>query len=102
VYQQIKTADFDFPDEWWGGVSEAAKQLIRELLVVDPAKRLTVNQALNSAWMNSGNSKKGSSKTTRSQAKETKNEEPATGRNQAQKRKGEEVPASSTKRRKAK
>jgi len=51
IFQQIKSADYDFPDEWWSEISEEAKQLIRELLVVDPSKRLTVEEALESEWL---------------------------------------------------
>jgi len=51
VFEQIKAADFDFPNEYWGNISEAAKDLIRKLLTLDPQKRITVEEALNSPWM---------------------------------------------------
>lgn len=37
---QIKKGDYDFPKDWWGHVSCEAIDLIKHLLVVDPAKRL--------------------------------------------------------------
>jgi serine/threonine protein kinase len=39
---------YTFPDKQWGSISEAPKDLIRKLLVVDPKERLTAHQALNS------------------------------------------------------
>jgi serine/threonine protein kinase len=35
----------------WGSVSDAAKDFIRKLIVVDPAKRLTSDQALQHDWL---------------------------------------------------
>lgn len=51
MFTQIRTGDFNFDDEVWVHVSEDAKDLIRKLLVVDPAKRYTVEQALTHKWI---------------------------------------------------
>jgi len=51
---QIKTANFDFPSPWWDSISPLAKDLIKNLIVVDPASRLTVQQALEHPWMQQG------------------------------------------------
>jgi len=51
LFDQIEAADFDFPDELWSNISESTKDLIRGLLTPDPTKRMTVDEALNSAWM---------------------------------------------------
>ena len=37
--------------EYWGNVSEEAKDLIRHLLVLDVNKRYTVKQALKHSWL---------------------------------------------------
>ena len=47
----VKHADFAFHDEYWGHVSGAAKEFIRGLLVLEPAKRLTVDTALAHPWI---------------------------------------------------
>lgn len=46
LFAQIKTASYKFRSPWWDSVSDAAKDLISHLLVVDPAERFTVHQAL--------------------------------------------------------
>ena len=40
-----------FPDPYWDGVSESAKNLIGLLLEKDPTKRLTAKQTLEHPWM---------------------------------------------------
>eukprot|EP00957_Ditylum_brightwellii_P067538 5127472-Ditylum_brightwellii.AAC.1 len=42
--------EYDFPDDRWENISEDAKDLIRSLLVTDPAKRLTPTEALQCRW----------------------------------------------------
>ena len=39
-----------FSDECWSFVSDDAKDLINKLLVVDPSKRYTCEQALKHPW----------------------------------------------------
>ena len=41
----------DFPAEHWSGVSQAAKDLVRNLLVMDPRRRSTVEQACKHEWI---------------------------------------------------
>lgn len=41
-----------FPDEYWSGVSEGARDLIRNLLVPNPLERYTVAQACEHHWVN--------------------------------------------------
>jgi serine/threonine protein kinase len=43
--------NLDFPSPEWDNVSESAKDLIKKLLTVDPAKRLSANQALSHLWV---------------------------------------------------
>ena len=46
----IKQGKYDFNSEIWLVTSDSAKSLIRQLLQIDPAKRLNVMQALNHSW----------------------------------------------------
>ena len=49
--RKIATASFSFQNrKVWGTVSAEAKNLIRQLLVVNPDKRLTAKQALENVW----------------------------------------------------
>jgi serine/threonine protein kinase len=51
LYKQIKKGEYDFPAPYWTEVSEEAKDLVRKLLCVDPAKRLTAQQVLQHPWI---------------------------------------------------
>lgn len=44
-------AEFDFPSPYWDPVSQLGKDFIKKLLVVDPKKRLTAEQALEDSWI---------------------------------------------------
>ncbi|KAK4512727.1 uncharacterized protein ATC70_003433 [Mucor velutinosus] len=48
---QIKMGKYDFPDRYWGHISELAKGLIKELLTVDPSKRISIEEAQGHEWM---------------------------------------------------
>lgn len=49
--RKIATASFSFQNrKVWSTVSEEAKNLIRQLLVVNPEQRLTAKQALENVW----------------------------------------------------
>ncbi len=49
--RKICAAEYDFFEEDWKRISDAAKDLIRNLLVVDPSRRLTASQALQHPWI---------------------------------------------------
>jgi serine/threonine protein kinase len=51
LFKAIISGKFTFDDEIWKYVSNEAKDLVRNLLVVDPAKRYTALDAINSAWI---------------------------------------------------
>jgi serine/threonine protein kinase len=53
MYRKICTARFHFHEKYWSQVSELAKDFISKLLVVDPSKRLTAEQALEHPWFSS-------------------------------------------------
>ncbi|GHJ85427.1 hypothetical protein NliqN6_1829 [Naganishia liquefaciens] len=44
----------DFHDKYWADVSEEAKDFIRALVVIDPEKRLTAQEALSHPWITGG------------------------------------------------
>lgn len=48
---RIKEGRADYPPKLWDGVSDSAKSLVRGLLVVDPAVRMTAAQVLAHPWM---------------------------------------------------
>jgi calcium/calmodulin-dependent protein kinase I len=50
LFQSIRTAEWHFVDKDWAGISEDAKDLIRNLLTVDPMRRLTAKDALCCEW----------------------------------------------------
>jgi serine/threonine protein kinase len=50
LFRKIRAGVFEFHEQYWGGVSASAKDLIAKLLVVDPAQRLTAEQALQHPW----------------------------------------------------
>ncbi|KAJ3273029.1 hypothetical protein HK104_004349 [Borealophlyctis nickersoniae] len=49
--QNILTGTYSFSSEYWYDVSDSAKDFIRNLLIVDPHKRLTAHQALAHPWL---------------------------------------------------
>jgi len=51
LFTQILNAEYEFPEEDWSQISEAAKDFIRHLLVVDPNERMTASQALQDKWL---------------------------------------------------
>jgi len=48
---KIMACEYDFDDPIWTGISDEAKSLIRRLLVLDPAKRLSLEDYLASPWI---------------------------------------------------
>lgn len=51
LFEKILSADYDFPDPEWTHVSEAAKNFIRHLIVKEPERRYTAQQALEDGWL---------------------------------------------------
>ncbi|PNI75358.1 CAMK2G isoform 13, partial [Pan troglodytes] len=50
-YQQIKAGAYDFPSPEWDTVTPEAKNLINQMLTINPAKRITADQALKHPWV---------------------------------------------------
>ena len=49
--EQILKGLYAFPDEFWSDVSDTAKDLIRQMMCVDPNKRLTIAGVLEHPWL---------------------------------------------------
>lgn len=54
LYKQIKSGHFEFIDPYWTDISQAAKDLIKGLLTVNPKKRFTPDQVLSHPWVARG------------------------------------------------
>ncbi|CAM9341730.1 unnamed protein product, partial [Laminaria digitata] len=51
LFQKIKRGKFSFHPQYWDPISTGAKELIRGMLTVDPAERITAAQALQHPWV---------------------------------------------------
>jgi serine/threonine protein kinase len=51
LFRKIRAADYIFHEKYWGPISMSAKQLIVNMLTVDPSKRISAADALKSKWI---------------------------------------------------
>jgi serine/threonine protein kinase len=51
LFRKIRKGQYEFHEEYWGQVSDEAKNLIRSLLTVDPDKRYDGKKALANKWI---------------------------------------------------
>ncbi|KAI1905400.1 hypothetical protein AGOR_G00015790 [Albula goreensis] len=51
LYQQIKAGAYDFPSPEWDTVTPEAKNLINQMLTINPAKRISAQEALRHPWV---------------------------------------------------
>ncbi|XP_049619171.1 calcium/calmodulin-dependent protein kinase (CaM kinase) II beta 1 isoform X1 [Syngnathus typhle] len=51
LYQQIKAGAYDFPSPEWDTVTPEAKNLINQMLTINPARRITAQEALKHPWV---------------------------------------------------
>ena len=51
LFSLIKFAKFEFHDEYWSTISDDAKDLVSRMLTVNPTKRISAAEALNSSWI---------------------------------------------------
>eukprot|EP00899_Mesostigma_viride_P008122 jgi/Mesvir1/17310/Mv07707-RA.1 len=49
--EMIVQAKYDFDDPVWDTVSDSAKSLVKQMIVLDPSKRLTAEQVVNHPWV---------------------------------------------------
>lgn len=50
--EKISRGEYTFLRPWWDEISDGAKNCVRKLLEVDPAKRYTADQLLQDRWLN--------------------------------------------------
>ena len=55
ILRRIGKGQYNMDSGNWSTVSSLAKDLVRQMLDVDPSKRLTTNQILTHSWMTSRN-----------------------------------------------
>ncbi|XP_017877723.1 calcium/calmodulin-dependent protein kinase type II alpha chain isoform X17 [Ceratina calcarata] len=51
LYAQIKAGSYDYPSPEWDTVTPEAKNLINQMLTVNPSKRITASDALKHPWI---------------------------------------------------
>lgn len=51
LFRKIRKGQYQFHAEYWGQVSDDAKDLIRSLLVVKPSERYSAEHALSNKWI---------------------------------------------------
>jgi len=51
LFDKILKCDYSFPSPFWDGVSGAAKDLVKRLLVAEPEKRLDADGILKHLWV---------------------------------------------------
>ncbi len=56
LFAKIRKGQYEFDPQFWGVVSQPAKDLVSKLLVVDPKARFTPEQVLAHPWIMSGGS----------------------------------------------
>lgn len=57
LFRKIRKGQYEFHEEYWGQVSDDAKNLIRQLLTVNPSKRYDANGAMKNSWIGADASK---------------------------------------------
>jgi len=51
LFRKIRKGEYEFHEEYWGTVSTEAKDLISNLLTVDPKERLTAKKGMVNPWI---------------------------------------------------
>lgn len=49
--EKVARGEFSFLSPWWDGISDSAKDLVCQLLTVDPEKRYNIDEFLNHPWI---------------------------------------------------
>ncbi|CAO3619731.1 unnamed protein product [Cunninghamella echinulata] len=51
LFQNIMSGNYEFDEEYWGEISDTAKEFVDRLLTFDPEKRITAKDALQHHWI---------------------------------------------------
>ena len=57
LFTRIRSGEWEFDQKDWKHISEDAKEMIRNLLVIDPSRRWNAKQCLDSPWLLQDDSK---------------------------------------------
>jgi len=57
LFEKIKRGEYQFLKPYWDPISDAAKQFVQRMLVVDPKKRATCEDLLKDPWLSDARSK---------------------------------------------
>lgn len=57
LFKVIQAGKFNFDSPWWDNISPEAKDLVKRCLVVDPAKRATMEDVVKHPWVSGGKAK---------------------------------------------
>lgn len=72
LFEMIKNGKVEFPSPYWDDISEMARDLIKKILVVDPAKRYTAEQILAHPWISGDKTPRTALKMTKLKEYQTK------------------------------
>jgi serine/threonine protein kinase len=51
LFRKIVAGKYEFDGEEWDEISDGAKDLVKQLLILDPAKRITATDAVRHEWL---------------------------------------------------
>ncbi|CAO3688312.1 unnamed protein product [Umbelopsis vinacea] len=51
LFEAIMSGKYEYDEEYWSDISDAAKDLIDRMLTFDPSKRITASEALQHQWI---------------------------------------------------
>ncbi|KAG2173431.1 hypothetical protein INT44_008783 [Umbelopsis vinacea] len=51
LFESIMSGKYEYDEEYWSDISDAAKDLIDKMLTFNPSKRITASQALKHPWI---------------------------------------------------
>jgi serine/threonine protein kinase len=54
LYESIKSASYEFPEEHFGNISKEAIDIVKGLMTLDSNKRMTAKQLIEHPWVNGG------------------------------------------------
>eukprot|EP00918_Siedleckia_nematoides_P065072 GHVU01141474.1.p1 GENE.GHVU01141474.1~~GHVU01141474.1.p1 ORF type:complete len:480 (-),score=77.65 GHVU01141474.1:258-1628(-) len=54
LFSMITRGDYTFPSPYWDGISDSAKDVVAQMLTVDPEARPSASQILTHAWISDG------------------------------------------------
>lgn len=56
VLKKVRYGEFTFHKKYWTGISKEAKDLLKQMMTVNPEERITADEALQSTWIRANDS----------------------------------------------